>query len=216
MPNVTFFREGSNKDGLLVLGGLNGVKRSFRQIRAVWTSVTLTVDQCGRVDLRSCKPVEIELTSGKHRLDISGKGFAGSHKNVNVDDEGGRIFAVHPDVNVGVSAETPIGQLSIFEVTDFRSLEPYRSYRNMPTSFGKGSLTHSVLISITAGCVLLGFGLLCVAGLIRAVFRHNLQATLFIGALDVILVPVCITLGMTSIVIGVRFLRLPLTWRRDL
>jgi hypothetical protein len=183
-------------------------------LRATWTPVRFTVDRKKSIKIRALKRTLIDLPPGKHQFVASGRGFLDCKIIVHIADGNQHVFSVHPNFEVGVGTTTPLGQLSIREVEDLSSLEPNLSYRNMITSPTSGSMTHTVFISMFVGVCILTLGLATLATIVFEALTGDIFRAFFIGALSIIIIPPCVTIGLSTFVVGVRFLVLPPTWRK--
>jgi hypothetical protein len=193
---------------------VGGVKLTYRSMRASWTRVKLQIDGSTEILLRQSIPQNIELVPGAHTVLARGRGFNSANRVIQIDETSVPIIVISPADREGVTTATPLGTLSIFEASDMRKLQPYVFYRGLPTSFGKDTVLHSVYISMFVSAAIFLVGLGFVALIPFAFVEKGIAAGFLIlvfgSAVSSILMPA----GLGGFVIGLRFLRLPLQWRK--
>lgn len=108
---------------------------------------------------------------------------------------------------------TPLGTLSISDEHDLRLVQPYVFYRGLPTSFRSDNVLRSVAISMLVCAAVLLVGLALVMLIPIAFVLRGVQAGVVVLICASIISSVIVPAGLGGIIMGIRFLRLPPTWR---
>ena len=149
MAKVTLYKEIITKTPGLVTGG---PKLPFRSMRASWAGIRITIDDDEHHHLRAVEPRVIELPSGPHKFAARHKGFVGGEAVIDVSDRNSSIVAVSPDHRASATSKTPLGTLRVHTASP-EELQPYAFYKGLPSSWGHGSVTPSVMLSVIASVV---------------------------------------------------------------
>jgi len=209
MTSVTLFREGITKGPMQGRGGL-GV--AIRSMRANWVRVTVHVDRGEGQPLRQTKRHVLDLSPGRHEIHASATGLASATSHFTVGDQP-TILAIAPAHTEGITDSTPLGQLEIRCDQSPQDLQPFRFYKELPSSIGRKSLFPSVAISVIGSTLALGAGLAFIAAWLWVLFIKGIFVGLLILAPTACITAVFVPAGLGGLVTAYRFLRLPPDWR---
>jgi hypothetical protein len=182
-------------------------------MRASWSTVTVSIDGSSNTKLKQSAPTLIDLELGAHKIHAQGSGFNSAHLNLIVDESISPVVVISPLYRVDASGTSPLGTLAIHEESDLRDLQPYAFYKRLPTSFGIKSVMHSVIISMLISTALSLAGLALVVLIPVEFVTQGAVAGIFVLILGGFVTSILLPAGIGGIVIGIRFLRLPSSWR---
>lgn len=187
-----------------------GYRLPLLSVRATWRRVDV---QAGhqKVLARTGIPLPIQVYGAEVTIQCNAQGFIPSQLSLSHGSPAERIVRIVPDITCA-SPSAPLGRLVIEEVSDAGQLGPYLFYRSLPTSIGRRGLTGSVLVSIALSVALASFGL---APLVAAivVLGRSVAVSVILLILFGLMAPLIVPGGLGGVILGVRFLRLPRSWR---
>lgn len=182
-------------------------------MRASWAPVSVTVDGSESLDLRLMKPCVIELRPGSHTYAAHCHGFVSGQLTTDIPANPPSILVISPDHRDGVTSDTPLGTLRVHLADGPEELEPYVFYKGLPPSWGHQSVTPSVIVSalVSAAVFVGGIALL---GLVAWGYTLDIGVGLILTLPGAYLVAITLPAGLGGVLIALRFMRLPASWRR--
>lgn len=209
VPRLVLYREAITKGPPRVVGGL---KLPYRSMRSGWQPAWIQIDDGEPIRLVPMRRHIVEAAPGAHLTRACGKGFVSAEATIEVDHSGDLTVAITPDWLEADDPAFPRGQLKIRTVDDPHTLQPFKFYKEMPTSLGSKTLIFSLLLSLLASAALLGFGL---AALAAIAFGFSVDP--FVGVFCLMtagfIASFAIPVGLAGILTAARFMRLPADWR---